>query len=31
MGYTITGHIRHAVQIKGQWLDDYVMEKWLNE
>jgi RimJ/RimL family protein N-acetyltransferase len=31
MGFTIVGHIRHAVQIKGQWLDDYVMEKWLEE
>ena len=31
MGFTVIGHIRHAVQIKGQWLDDYVMEKWLEE
>jgi RimJ/RimL family protein N-acetyltransferase len=29
MGFTVVGHIRHAIQIKGQWLDDYVMEKWL--
>jgi RimJ/RimL family protein N-acetyltransferase len=29
MGFEVIGHIRHAVQIKGQWLDDYVMEKWL--
>ena len=29
MGFTITGHIPRAIQIKGQWVDDYVMEKIL--
>lgn len=29
MGFEVVGHIHHAVQIQGQWLDDYVMEKWL--
>lgn len=29
MGFEVIGHIRHAVQIEGQWVDDYVMEKWL--
>ena len=31
MGFEVIGHIRHAVQIGGQWVDDYVMEKWLHD
>lgn len=30
MGFEIVGHIFQAVQIQGQWVDDYVMEKWLD-
>jgi RimJ/RimL family protein N-acetyltransferase len=31
MGFTIEGHIARAVQIQGQWVDDYVMAKWLRD
>jgi len=30
MGFEVIGHIRNAVQIQGKWVDDYVMEKWLD-
>ena len=30
MGFAVIGHLRNAVQIQGQWVDDYVMEKWLD-
>jgi RimJ/RimL family protein N-acetyltransferase len=29
MGFSIEGHIRNALQIKGHWYDDYVMAKSL--
>lgn len=30
MGFEVVGHMHNAVQIQGQWVDDYVMEKWLD-
>ena len=29
MGFEVIGHIPRAVQLQGEWVDDYVMEKWL--